>query len=211
MITDDLGSLIQQGYNSIGELEFVAAPPGFRLFHTENKNSLGGARVFRRLTDARELAKYDRIGKYRPLKGAPNLPSDWVLELPDLDSLKEALNLFYPGAVGTLLAYRRGETKDIPFRETVNRQTGMYQITRKITTTEAEELVRSHCKSEGNCLRTILWKVEPNQSGNFLPDSKSDPEFDQTRRGRRALPFLCLEACNLTVAAARVVVKNRSK
>jgi hypothetical protein len=120
MITDDLGSLIQQGYNSIGELEFVAAPPGFRLFHTENKNSLGGARVFRRLTDARELAKYDRIGKYRPLKGAPNLPSDWVLELPDLDSLKEALNLFYPGAVGTLLAYRRGETKDIPFRRHVS-------------------------------------------------------------------------------------------
>jgi hypothetical protein len=211
MMTDDLGSLIEQGYNSIGELEFLAVPPGFRLFHSQNRHSLSEARVYSRVKDARELAKYDRLGDYRPLKGAPTLPVGWVLELADLKALKEALNLFYPGAVGTFLAYRRGETKPIPFRETVNRQTGMYLITRKITTAEAEELVRTDCRSDGKCLRTILWKIEPEDSGKYLPVTKSDPDFDQAGLARRALPFLCLEACNLRVAAARAVVKNRNK
>jgi len=210
MIEDELTSLIQQGYQAIGELEFATTTHGFRLFHSDDRNSLSEARVYRCVTDARELAKYDRSGNYRPLKGAPNLSRGWVLELADLNSLKQAVDLFYPGAIGAFLAYRRGEAKRVPFRETLNRQTGMYRIAQKITTSEAEELIRTHCGSEEKCLRTILWQIEPNHPANFFPDSKSDPAFDQTGRGRCALPFLCLESCNLAVAAARRVVKKRT-
>jgi len=209
MIKDELASLIQHGYHAIGELEFTATTHGFRLFHSDDRNSLSEARVYRCVTDARELAKYDRSGNYRPLKGAPNLSRGWVLELADLDSLKQALDLFYPGALGTFLAHRQGEAKSVPFRETVNRQTGMYRITQKITTCEAEGLIRDHCYSKGKCLRTILWQIEPNRPINFLPDSKVDPGFDQTGQGRCTLPFLCLEPCNLVVAAARLIVTDR--
>ena len=216
MITDELTYLIQQGYQSIGELEFTrladsSSGDKYLLFHQEDRNHLRDARVYKKVTDAREIAKYDRYGNYRPLKGAPNLPRGWVLELPDIDSLRRALDLFYPGAVGTFLAFKRNATRAIAFRDTVNRQTGMYRVTKKITTAEAERLVSSECCSEYKCLRTILWSIEPDGRQDFLPKSKSDPDYDQTGAGRIGLPFLCLEPCNLLVAAARRAVTKSQK
>jgi hypothetical protein len=220
MITDHLQELIQQGCHAIGELEFAGSNAaragrglnsGYRLYHAKDRDSLASARVYREVADAREIARFDGAGNYRPLKGAPNLPRGWVLELPDLASLKQALDQFYPGALGMSIALERDELRRTPFRETVNRQSGMYRITQKITTDEAEQLVRSECRSDGRCLRTILWSIEPGQPAKFLPESKFDPAFDQTGGNRRALPFLCPEPCNLLVAAARTVVKKRIK
>jgi 4Fe-4S iron-sulfur cluster binding domain/DR2241 stabilising domain len=224
MTTDCLHQLIQQGYRTIGELEFTRleldsnptdvdcpSTSGYRLYHAEDRNSLAGLRVCRQVTDARRLAKFDCHGRYRPLKGAPDLQRGWVLELKDLASLHQAIDEFYPGALGMFIALQRGEIRRTPFRATVDRQSGMYRITQKIRTDEAEELVRAECRSDRKCLRTILWPIEPGQALNFLPDSKFDPLFDQTGAKRRTIPFLCLEPCNLLVAAARTVVKKRIK
>jgi sirohydrochlorin cobaltochelatase len=224
MITDCLHELIQQGYHTIGELEFASLESvsdsahtgrnllgGYRMYHTHDRNSLAGARVYQKIADARELAKYDDAGNYRPLKGAPNLRHGWVLELPDLAAVKQAIDQFYPGALGTFTALQRQEIRRTPLRETLNRQSGMYRITQKIRTVEAEQLVRAECRSDGKCLRTILWPIEPGQPLNFLPPSKFDPAFDQTGADRRTIPFLCLEPCNLLVAAARIAVKKRIK
>jgi hypothetical protein len=82
----------------------------------------------------------------------------------------------------------------------------MYRIAQKISTGQAEELVQKFCSSDGRCLRTILWGIEPDQSSAFLPPSKSDPSVDQTGEGRKVIPYLCLEGCNMLVAAARKVV-----
>ena len=211
MISDELACLIRDGYNALGELGFAESLSGYRLYHWADRNSLSQARVYRSSKDAREIAKYDSSGAYRPLKGAPNLPRGWVLELPNINDLKRALDFFYPGAIATWLAFREEKTEPVCLRQTLNRQTGMYRVTRKLTADQAQSLVREACRSDSRCLRTILWGIEPDHPPDFLPASKSDPTVDQTGQKRAALPFLCLEACNLLVAAARTTVKKTSR
>ena len=91
----------------------------------------------------------------------------------------------------------------------LERQTGIYRVAAKINEKQADELVGNFCRSNGGCLRTILWKRDETGAlpSTLLPQGKFDPNFDQTGRGQRTLPLLCQEACNLLVAAARDVVK----
>jgi sirohydrochlorin cobaltochelatase len=211
MISDELARLIREGYNALGELEFTASSTGYRLYHWTDRNSLNVARLYHSAEDARQIAKFDASGTYRALKGAPNLPRRWILELANINDLKRALDYFYPGAVATWLAYRKGIAATVCLRQTLNRQTGMYRVTRKLTDDQAQSLVKEACCSDGRCLRTILWGIEMDRPPDFLPSSKSDPAVDQTGQNRAALPFLCLEACNLLVAAARTMVKKPTR
>jgi sirohydrochlorin cobaltochelatase len=210
MISDELARLIREGYHALGELEFTASSSGYQLYHCADRNSLSEAQVYHSAEDARQIVKYDGSGAYRALKGAPNLHRRWILKLANINDLKRALDYFYPGALATWLAYRARKAQPVCLRQTLNRQTGMYRITRKLTDDQAQSLVKETCRSDGRCLRTILWGIEPEQPPDFLPSSKSDPAIDQTGQGRTAIPFLCLEACNLLVAAARTTVKKSS-
>lgn len=211
MIKDELSRLIRDGYNALGELEFAESSSGYLLYHWSDRHSLSKARVYRSIQDARQIAKYSSAGAYRPLKGAPNLPGGWLMELAEIGDLLRALDYFYPGAIGTWLAYQAGTAHPVCLRQTLNRQTGMYRVTRKLTDDQAQNLVRDACRSDCRCLRTILWGIEENQRPDFLPSSKSDPTFDQTRQKRASLPFLCLEACNVLVAAAKTAMKKSSR
>jgi hypothetical protein len=208
MISDELARLIKEGYNALGELEFTVSSFGYRLYHWADRYSLSVAQVYHTAEDARQIARYDASGAYRALKGAPNLPRRWIIELASINDLKRALDYFYPGAIATWLAYREGKAQPLCLRKTLNRQTGMYRMTRKLTEDQAQSLVEEFCGSERGCLRTILWGIELDRRPDFLPSSKSDPAIDQTGQNRAALPFLCLEPCNLLVAAARTVVKK---
>jgi hypothetical protein len=208
MIRDELARLIKDGYNALGELEFAESSNGYLLYHSADRNSLAEARVYHAIEDARQIAKYDSSGAYRPLKGAPNLPRGWLIQLSNIDGLQRALDFFYPGAVGTWLALRSGTAHPVCLRQTLNRQTGMYRVTRGLSADQARNLVAEACRSDGACLRTILWGIEENESPDFLPSSKSDLTVDQTGQRRAALPFVCLEACNLFVAAARTTIKK---
>jgi sirohydrochlorin cobaltochelatase len=208
MIRDELARLIKDGYNALGELGFAESSNGYLLYHWADRNSLPQARVYHSIEDARQIAKYDFSGAYRPLKGAPNLPRGWLIELANIDDLKKALDYFYPGAIGTWLAHQTGTAHPICLRQTLNRQTGMYRVTRKLTDDLAQNLVQEACRSDSRCLRTILWRIDDNQPADFLPSSKTDPTVDQTGQKRAALPYLCLEACNLLVAAARTAMKK---
>jgi 4Fe-4S binding protein/cobalt chelatase family protein len=208
MIRDDLARLIKAGYNALGELEFTESSDGYLLYHWADRNSLPEAEVYHSIDDARQIAKFDSSGAYRPLKGAPNLPRGWLIELTSIDALKRALDYFYPGAIGSWLAHQAGTATPVCLRKTLNRQSGMYRVTRQLTKDQAQDLVKEACRSDSRCLRTILWGIEENQSPDFLPSSKSDPTVDQTGQQRAALPFLCLEACNLLVAAARTALKK---
>ena len=210
MISDELARLIREGYNALGELEFAVSSSGYRLYHCADRNSLSEAQVYHSAEDARQIARYDASGAYRALKGAPNLPRRWILELANINDLKRALDYFYPGAIATWLAYREGKVQPVCLRQTLGRQTGMYRLTRKLTDDQAQSLVKETCCSNGRCLRTILWGIELEHPPDFLPSSKSNPVIDQTGQRRAALPFLCLEACNLLVAAARTTVKKSS-
>src|ERR1700758_2285218 len=108
MIRDELALLIEDGYNALGELEFAESSNGYLLYHSADRNSLHEAHVYHAIEDARQIAKYDSFGAYRPLKGAPNLPRGWLIQLSNIDALQKALDFFYPGAIGTWLALRSG-------------------------------------------------------------------------------------------------------
>jgi hypothetical protein len=85
----------------------------------------------------------------------------------------------------------------------------MYRIAAQITDTQADELVGNFCRSDGGCLRTILWKrnVEGTSASSRLPPEKFDPKRDQAGGGKPVIPLLCQEACALLVAEARKVVQ----
>jgi sirohydrochlorin cobaltochelatase len=206
-IGDALEHLIERG--AIGEIEIEKTSAGYRLFHCSDRAALHAAKMLRTATDARELARFDGAGSYRPLKGAPNLPSGWVLELENLDQVRRVLDYFYPAAIGTWRAFQAKHLDVVPLRQTLNRQTGMYEIAGQLTTEQAEGLVPAFCNSKQKCLRTILWEIEPGKPA--VDAQKADPDFDQTGLGRQATPILCAEACNLLVAAARSTVKKSQR
>lgn len=148
-------------------------------------------KVYTRPEDGRELAKFDDSGRYRPLKTAPNLRRGWLLNLASLDDLRLALDFIYPAALGTWLAFSRGDLDAIPLRQTLDRQTGMYRVARLITDEQAEAAIDEICRQ--GCLRRRLWSIHGRHAGR--PDDN--------------LPcVLCAEGCGILIAACRTEAKR---
>jgi len=187
---------------------------GFVLLHRDDA-SLNQLQTFRSAEDAINIAKYDQAGKYRPLKTAPNLRRGWRLELAKVEELKRALDYFYPGRLAVFAEWKTGQLKTTPLRETLDRQSGMYRVAAKISDAQIDDVVAGFCRSNGGCLRTILWTRD--QSGAIattkLLKEKFDPGVDQAATQLEStspgtVPLLCQEACNLLVAECRRVVKG---
>ena len=181
----------------------------FVLSHVEDENR-NGLKTLQNAEDAAEIAKYDAAGNYRPLKTAPNLQHGWRLELATLEELKGALDYFYPGRLAVLIAWKTGQLRTTALRETLDRQSGMYRVAAKISDEQIDNLVADFCRSDGGCLRTILWKRDQHgaMASTKLPREKFDVSHDQTGHEERGVPLLCQEACNLLVAECRKVVKT---
>jgi len=175
--------------------------------------------TFRNAEDAVEIAKYDEAGNYRSLKTAPNLRRGWRLELSTSPELKRALDYFYPGRLAVFAAWKSDKLQTTLLRETLERQSGMYRVAAKISDEQIDSAVGDFCRSDGGCLRTILWKRD--QHGTLpstkLPLKKIDPAYDQikalgrpgsTTPATATIPLLCQEACNLLVAECRKIVKG---
>ena len=184
---------------------------GFVVCHREDEPS-ARLEIFRRSGDALEIARYDDAGNYRPLKTAPNLRHGWRLELVDLAELRRALDYFYPGRLAMLAAWTENRMSTTSLRETLDRQSGMYRVAAKISDEQIDDVVGNFCKSDGGCLRTILWKRDAHGAipSTKLPSQKFDPGHDQTGRGENTIPLLCQEACNLLVAQCRKIVKGET-
>jgi sirohydrochlorin cobaltochelatase len=202
------------------------AAGGFVLSHRDDE-SLDQLQTYQQAEDAVEIAKYDDAENYRPLKTAPNLRRGWRLELETPEKLKRALDYFYPGRLAIFEAWKSGQLKPTPLRETLNRQSGMYRVATKISDSQIDDLVANFCRSVGGCLRTILWKRDQNgaTASTKLPKQKFDPACDQvapvcsrcpagdahaSHSEAATVPLLCQEACNLLVAECRKVVKGES-
>ena len=182
---------------------------GFVVCHRDDENSRA-LKIFRNSEDAIEIARHDDAGKYRPLKTAPNLRHGWRLEVVDLSELEQALDYFYPGRLAMLAAQKENRLTTTPLRETLDRQSGMYRVAAKISDEQIDDVVGNFCKSEGGCLRTILWNRDKSSAipSSKLPAEKFDPAHDQTGDGKKTIPLLCQEACNLLVAECRKVVRG---
>lgn len=159
---------------------------------------------------ATEIARYDDAGNYRPLKTAPNLRHGWEIIVEDLAAVRLALDLFYPGRAAAYEAHRASKLRTTDFRTTLGRQSGMYRVAATIDDDQANELIGRFCRSDGGCLRTILWHRDASgtAASTLLPSTKFNPAHDQTGCGEPTVPLLCQETCNLLVAAAREVVKT---
>src|SRR6266403_447982 len=170
---------------------------GFVLCHRDDENSRG-LEVFKKPEDALRIARSDDAGKYRPLKTAPNLRHGWRLEVIDLGELQRALDYFYPGRLAMLAAWKENRLSSTPLRETLDRQSGMYRVAAKISDDQIDDVVGNFCRSNGGCLRTILWKRDRSAAAPSakLPPKKFDATHDQTGRGERAIPLLCQEICS---------------
>jgi len=198
---------------------------GFVLSHRDDA-SLNQLQTHRDAENAIEIAKYDDAGNYRPLKTAPNLRHGWRLELATVEELRRALDYFYPSRLTVYAAWKRGYLKTTALRETLDRQSGMYRVSAKISDPQIHDLVADFCRSDGRCLRTILWKRDRDGviASTKLPKEKFDPVYDQAAACSRhpaddsrashseaaTVPLFCQEACNLLVAECRKVVKAES-
>jgi len=206
-LTDHLGEWLDEGRTRIGELLVLRRESGWRLLHHADRE-IPALSICTNPHDAIALARLDAEGKWRPLRSAPSLTRGWALDLPDLESVRLALEFLYPAALGNYAAFRSGALAAAPLREVLERQTGMYRVTRHLTDTQAGELVPVVCSSTGCCLKTILWSLNADQPVPSLPSSKSSPAIDQTGAPGPFIPLLCTEACPLLIGAVRDKVKG---
>ena len=141
--------------------------------------------------EARELAKHDDDGGYRPLKTAPSLQTGW--QFPDLApaDVVEAVHAFYPATVQNWHREREGELDVDHWHETVERQTGIYGVVRTWDRGEGYEHVNwvaEACCDDSQCLKRREWEY----------DEETELDVDG---GEGAFP--CREPCSLVIAAAR--------
>ncbi len=206
-----------ENVSRIGQLEIVPSNGGFVLCHRDDvgRNDLRNGEI----DDAFEIAKFDEAGNYRPLKTAPNLRRGWKIFARDLLQVEQVIDAIYPGRIALLRAFKSGQLTSTSLRETLNRQSGMYRIAAKISDEQIDGLVGNFCRSNGGCLRTILWKRDASgkTASSKLPPEKFDPAVNQyfstampATAATESLPLLCQEACNLLVAACRDAVKGES-
>lgn len=205
-----LAKWLAAGLRCFGQISIADEKDGaFSLTHREDA-ARDDLAVYANADDATEIGRFDDSGKYRPLKTAPNLRRGWKLVVTELADLRLALDFFYPGRLAACFALEDGLLETTALRQTLGRQTGMYRSTATIRDEEVDALVGNFCRSDGGCLRTILWQRDGNRTiaSTQLPAEKFDPAFDQTGCGRPVIPLLCQEACNLVVAEARKIVKS---
>lgn len=206
-LTAALEGWLEEGRFQIGQIRIERSGDGFLLRHAQDgAEAIGDLQPCSGPEAARELARNDAAGNFRPLKTAPDLRRGWELALEDIGALRLALDAFYPAALGLYRASLEGTLQPVDLRSTMERQTGMYAVTRHITDGDADAMIGRCCASEGGCLRKILWKIDAERPVTTLPGDELVIGRDPTR-----IPLLCSEVCNLVVAEARRVVKAKPR
>jgi sirohydrochlorin cobaltochelatase len=199
-LTEKLERWVAGGGRLIGEVAIELGVEGYRLTHVEDRGR-SDLDSYRSPIDARALVRYDAAGEYRPLKSAPGLRRGWELILVGVEGLREALDYFYPAAVGTWFANEETELIAPPLRAVLGRQTGMYRFANNVSDERAQALVGSACASRGGCLKRVCWDLADGQPLTGLPAG----ELGRAPLTDGEMPLLCVEACNWLVAKARKV------
>lgn len=212
----ELRNSLRSGLHRIGQLEIQADVYGhpYLICHwldaeLSTQPAYGGLELHEGPAAARDLSTYAEDGTYRFTKGQTNLKRGWVMALETEEELRQALDQFYPAALGLILARRSGTLEVENLRDKLERQTGMYRFARTISDAGAQRLVQEVCGPAHQCAKRILWKIDANtpledseaSRYNGIPGGLSESE---------AIPLLCREACNHFVAECRRVAKEES-
>jgi sirohydrochlorin cobaltochelatase len=203
-LTGALAEWLAGGARQMGEVLIRKVDGGYDLRHAAD-----AGRDDLPIADPREVALANEAGEYRPLKTAPDLRRGWRFAASTVHDVRHALDLLYPAMLGVLLDFQRGQLARVPLRETLARQSGMYAVTKKLTDDQAQKLIHDVCRSDGGCLKSILWRISDTVPITSQPAAKFDPAINQSPRAvAPPLPLLCHEACNILVARAREAVKG---
>jgi sirohydrochlorin cobaltochelatase len=210
-----LESALAAGSCDVGQVRIRRDGEGYVLCHRDDVRQTG-LRDYGDADAAGDLARLDDSKKYRALKTAPNLSHGWSLRLKSIDQVQRAIEWFYPGRLAMLAAFSEQRLEQTPLRQTLGRQTGMYRVAANISEEGIDRVVGEVCRSDGGCLRTILWKK--NEKGDLpsprLPARKFDVRQNQVEAiGANApdagnfIPMLCQEACPVLIDACRKAVQ----
>src|SRR5438128_11727319 len=210
-MSDSIGKLLERVLSAplyFGQILVQKRNDDFILSHRDDEGRKC-LQTFRNAEDAVEIAKYDEAGNYRSLKTAPNLRRGWRLEPATLDELKRALDYFYPGRLAVFTAWKTGQLRTTNLRDTLDRQSGMYRVAAKISDEQIDDVVGDFCRSNGGCLRTILWKRDRRGTiaSTKLPPQKFDPAHDQTATG----PGVATRATAATAATIARLLQEPGK
>ena len=160
---------------------------GYELRHDADREVAAESLRRVRPEEARKLAQFTGTGEFRPLKSAPTLARGWLINATDDGQLELALAGLYPGALADWHAVSGENPPVTPFRDFVNRQSGMYRIAAKLNDAQAAEVIGAGCDAT-RCLKCRWWTVE-----GLAPDG---PE------GKSLIP--CLEPCAILLEMARL-------
>lgn len=201
---------VASGVHRIGQIEIRSengqAP--YQLCHADDVKAANLA-THEGPARARELSTWGEDGDYRFSKASTNLRRGWRMMLADAEELRQALDGFYPAALGLWRAESRGENVAQDLREKLGRQTGMYKFAGKISDPGAQRLVREVCGPTHQCAKRILWQLdgetplEDSEASRYRGIVGELPEDE-------AIPLLCREACNHFVAECRKVSKREN-
>lgn len=136
---------------------------------------------------ARQIAKYDDDGQYRPLKTAPTLQTGWQFTDQTGSELLRTIDFIYPATVQNWYLERQDALDVSHWRETAERQTGIYDIIDTLDP-EAVEWLSQACCVDSQCLKRRQWDED---EGTPLDVPRGEGEFP------------CREPCSLVIAAAR--------
>jgi hypothetical protein len=137
--------------------------------------------------DARQIAKYNDDGQYRPLKTAPTLQTGWQFTGLTGKELLQTVDFIYPATVQNWYLERHDALDVSHWRETAERQTGIYDVIDALDPAAVEWLAQACCV-DSQCLKRRQW------------DEDGETPLD-VPRGEGEFP--CREPCSLVIAAAR--------
>ena len=206
MINAALQQAIEEGTRQIGQviiLTDVRDSP-YALCHIDDREDLTNLETHHTPDVARDISTWADDGHYRFTKGELSLKRGWLILLPDIASVRRAIDLFYPASLGLWVAEKNGDVAIEHLRDKLNRQTGMYKFARNISDEGAQKLVQQVCGPANCCVKNILWQIDENTP---LEDSEAS-RFDGTlNTGTPAIPMHCREACNHFVSECRKASK----
>lgn len=169
----------------------LAGHAGQRIYevrHADNRETpLDDLDSFHDPLAARDLVKHDDKGRYRPLSTAPSLPHGFAFVGLDGAELVRTVDFIYPATIANWHREREGKLDVTHYRETAERQTGIYDMIESLPRERVETLAATCCV-DSQCLKQRAWDESPSEQ---LDVPRGDGEFP------------CREPCSLVVAAAR--------